>query len=344
MTPLRQAWLDHRKENPRARTLDVAKHLGVTEAELVLSRVGEDVTPLRKDWSALLERLPSLGPIMALTRNAHVVHERVGPYEEVRPSPHVAGAYGKHIDQRLFCFRWGVAVVAPVENAGRTLHSLQVFDQSGAASLKIYARPNTDMDAWQKLVDDLTDEDPADFTPKPLPTPPVEPDEAIDAEALREAWAAMTDTHQAHGLLREHGVAREQALRLLGREWATPVRAEALQALLEGIAEDGEDVMVFVGNPGAIGIHKGLLHKIVPMDEWLNVLDPDFNLHVRTAGLAGQWVVRKPTDRGMVWSLEVYDEDGDVLLQLFGSRTEAQSQRQSWHDRLGALEQTYARD
>jgi putative hemin transport protein len=39
--------------------------------------------------------------------------------------------------------------------------------------------------------------------------------------------------------------------------------------------------MVFVGSPGCIQIHSGPVKNIKVMNEWLNVLDPDFNLHVR---------------------------------------------------------------
>ncbi len=64
---------------PRLRARDLAARLGISEAELVaLGHDDVDVTPLRKDWAAIVAAVPELGRVMALTRNRHVVHERKG--------------------------------------------------------------------------------------------------------------------------------------------------------------------------------------------------------------------------------------------------------------------------
>ena len=343
MTPLRRAWLDTLQSQPRARTIHVAETLGVTEAELLFSRVGDDAVLLRDDWQALLEGLCGVGDVMCLTRNAHVVHERTGPYETVRYSPHMAGVFGEHIDQRLIVGRWATAIAAPVETRRGVLRSLQVFDTAGTAVLKIYARDTTDDDPWDALVDALA----ASSVPASLPIVPVSdpeeaPDSDIDVDGLRTSWAAMQDTHEVHPLLRKLGVGRLQATRLLGRDWATPVEPASLRDLLEGCAADEEPIMVFVGNRGSIQIHSGTVHRIVPLDDWLNVMDPAFNLHVQMSGLHSAWVVRKPTDRGLVWSFEAFDADGTLLVQLFGQRTEDRSQRDTWHARLDALQAAHA--
>lgn len=341
MTSLRSAWLDHLQAHPRARTLDVAQALGVSECELLFSRVGEDAVQLRPDWKTLLTGLPALGEVMALTRNANVVHESTGPFEKVEYRPHMAGVYGEHIDQRLIVARWAVAIAAPVENRNGVLQSLQIFDSAGSAVLKIYSRKGTDLDAWNALVDSLRQDEPALPELAPLPDHPDPDDADIDAQGLRDAWAAMTDTHQVHPLLRRLGVGRQQALRLLGTEWAVPVRPEALEALITACAEESEPIMVFVGNTGSIQIFSGTVKRVVPMDTWFNIMDPAFNLHVRREGLKSAWVVRKPTDRGLVLSLEVFDEDQEMAVQLFGKRTEDRSQAPTWHARIEALVQDF---
>jgi len=342
MTPLRSRWLDHLKDNPQTRTLDAAQALGVTEAELLYSRVGDDAMLLQSDWKELLEALPAVGEVMCLTRNRHVVHERTGAYERVEASPFMAGVYGSAIEQRLIVGRWGAAIAAPVETRKGTMKSLQIFDRSGRAALKIYAVDGTDDEAWDALVDRLQERLPPPSLTLTEATPDDEQaDDAIDREGLRAAWATMKDTHDVYPLLRRLQVGRLQALRLLGPEWTQPIERAGLTALLQGAADDAEPIMVFVGNSGSIQIFSGEVHRIVARDGWLNVLDPGFNLHVRESGLASTWIVRKPTDRGLVWSLESYGEDGETLLQVFGTRTEAQSQRSSWHDRLTALQNDF---
>lgn len=58
--------------------------------------------------------------------------------------------------------------------------------------------------------------------------------------------------------------------------------------------------MIFVGNPGCIQIHTGPVHNIKAMGPWLNVLDLDFNLHLREDEVTQVWKVGKPTRDGWV--------------------------------------------
>ncbi len=55
-------------------------------------------------------------------------------------------------------------------------------------------------------------------------------------------------------------------------------------------------------------------------EDWLNVLDDDFNMHLRDTAVASAWVVKKPTVDGIVTSLELFDDKGDNLVIFFGKR------------------------
>ncbi|HLU69346.1 MAG TPA: ChuX/HutX family heme-like substrate-binding protein, partial [Fibrobacteria bacterium] len=77
-------------------------------------------------------------------------------------------------------------------------------------------------------------------------------------------------------------------------------------------------IMVFVGNPGCIQIHTGTVNNIKVMGPWLNVMDPEFNLHLREDRVAETWVVRKPTQDGTVTSIEAFTADGENIALLFG--------------------------
>lgn len=341
MHPLRRAWIDHRDHHPRARTLDVARALGVSEGALLASRVSEDATRLRPAWTELMEGLQTVGRVLCLTRNAHVVHERRGCFVDVRADGPVGGVFGPDIDLRLFMHRWGAAFAAPVETRTGTLDSLQIFDAHGVAALKVYREPDSDPEAWHALVGALAaPEQTAGWTPAPPPPPEAPPpDRAIDVDALRSAWDALQDTHDFFRLLRTHGAAREQALRLAGAPRAIPLAPEALQSLLNAVSDAEIPCMVFVASPGCVQIHSGPVRRIATMGGWLNVLDPDFNLHIHSEGVAGVWQVRKPTRNGPVTSLEAYDAQGELLLQVFGKRTEGHPQSAAWHallDQIGA--------
>ncbi|WP_309424647.1 ChuX/HutX family heme-like substrate-binding protein, partial [Escherichia coli] len=49
------------------------------------------------------------------------------------------------------------------------------------------------------------------------------------------------------------------------------------------------------------------------------MLDPEFNLHLKTTGIAELWRVRKPSTDGIVTSWEAFDADGELIVQLFGA-------------------------
>ena len=84
---LRSAWNNLKARQKGLRARDSAEALGVSEAELIASLIGEGATRLRTDGAKIIKDLPSLGPAMALTRNAACVHEKIGPYTDVSINP-----------------------------------------------------------------------------------------------------------------------------------------------------------------------------------------------------------------------------------------------------------------
>jgi putative hemin transport protein len=88
--------------------------------------------------------------------------------------------------------------------------------------------------------------------------------------------------------------------------------------------------MVFVGNHGMIQIHTGPVVRIVPTGPWINVLDPDFNLHLREDAVAEAWLVRKPTRDGVVTSVELLDARGGLIATFFGARKPGKPEDPRW--------------
>lgn len=100
--------------------------------------------------------------------------------------------------------------------------------------------------------------------------------------------------------------------------------------------------MVFVGNPGCIQIHTGTVMRVEPMEirgmQWLNVLDPGFNLHLREDMIDAVWIVEKPTSDGVVTSVEAFDRDGGVMAMFFGARKPGAPEREAWRGIVRMLE------
>ncbi|OGX91525.1 hypothetical protein BEN49_19590 [Hymenobacter coccineus] len=132
-------------------------------------------------------------------------------------------------------------------------------------------------------------------------------------------------------------MSRPQALRLGPPELLRRVPTAAIDGALRASAAQGLGIMLFVASRGCIQIHTGPAHQIVPTGPWLNVLDPDFNLHLKLEDVAESWVVQKPTADGVVTSLELFDARGRNLLLMFGQRKPGAPELAAWRTLVAAL-------
>ncbi|MBA1274764.1 hemin-degrading factor [Stutzerimonas azotifigens] len=331
---LYQNWQALRQAQPAIRARDAAATLGVSEAELVASRLGVDAVRLQPNWRELLPELEPLGRIMALTRNEHCVHERKGVYREVTigGGGQMGLVVSPDIDLRLFLAGWSSAFAVSEQTPRGMQRSLQVFDRQGVAVHKVYLTEDSDLDAWAALTERFAEPDqgmPLDLHPRE-PAPAARPDEAIDVDVLRLGWSELKDTHHFFALLKKHGVQRTQALRLAGRDWAERLPLTELPMLFERAATVQVPIMVFVGNRHCIQIHTGPVNSLRWMDHWFNVLDPDFNLHLDVRGVTELWRVRKPSSDGVITSWEAFDAQGELVVQLFGARKPGIPERDDW--------------
>lgn len=330
-TALAARWAALRAEQPQLRARDAAAALGVSEGELVASQIGAGTVRIGGDWSTILQAVEALGPVMALTRNESVVHEKTGTYQNVSAGSHVGLALGPDIDLRLFYTRWAHGFA--VGDASHPKPSLQFFDAAGTAIHKIFLTEGSDRAAFAALVERFRHADQAPLlAPQEMIRPAVLDDAEIDVAGFRAGWDVMEDTHQFFGLLKSHRLDRLQAMRLAGPPRAEPVGRDALRRVLTDAAGTGAAIMVFVGNPGCLQIHTGPVHRLQDMGPWLNVLDPGFNLHLREDRIDSAWVVRKPTKDGVVTSLELFDVDGTLMAMLFGARKPGQPERVDWRE------------
>jgi len=331
-------WQAFRHDNPQVRIRDAARALGVSELELVATGCGNTATRLSADWRHLVAELYRLGPVMALTRNDHVVHEKIGSYGRLSHSGAMGTLQGA-IDLRLSFSRWHHGFAVREESPRGVRESLQFFDASGTAVHKVYLTSDSTQAAYAELVERYRSPDQGTAQPV-LPVVPAlvsRPDEQIDTPGLLAHWQALQDTHDFNDLLKRFGVDRLQALRLAGKGLAHPVGVYAPRRLLEQVAVSGIDIMLFVASPGVVQIHTGPVHKLKALGPWFNVLDDTFSLHLREDEIASAWVVRKPTRDGTLNSLEVFAGDGGLICQLFGRRKPGQVEDPQWCALLDGL-------
>jgi putative hemin transport protein len=337
---IRKSWRSL-KTSGTVRNRDIANTLKISEAELLASECGGNTTRLTGDFRELIKGLPALGKVMALTRNEQAVHEKVGVYENITANGAMGMALGSDIDLRLFFSHWklGYAVCEPTVKGTRDTYSLQFFDASGQAVHKIFLRDDSNLAAYQRLVThfEAADQMPGEKVQALAVSEAQRLDDDIDQKGLRASWEALKDTHEFFGLLKKFKVARTQALRLAGEDLAYAIPTSSVRSLLETVASTRLPIMVFVGNRGCIQIHTGPVHNVKVMGPWLNVLDADFNLHLREDLIASVWAVKKPTDDGVVTSVEIFDQAGETIALVFGKRKPGIPESAEWRATVANL-------
>lgn len=327
-----------RAENPKMRERDLASQLGVSEADLVAAHCGEGVVRIEPRVNDLLAGLEAVGEVMALTRNESAVHEKIGVYDKVVPGKQAAMVLGEQIDLRIFPNAWAHGFAVEKRDGDDIRRSLQFFDAAGTAVHKVHLRPSSNLYAYQKLVESLgTDsQEPAIVTIPATIEQPAQ-DAAASVDELRQRWSSLTDTHQFFGMLRSLKLGRQQAMRMVGRDYAWTLENDALPSMFHRAVESGQPIMCFVGNHGCIQIHSGPVTNIKPMGPWINVMDETFHLHLRLDHVQELWAVRKPTKDGHVTSIEAYDAKGEMIIQFFGSRKEGKAERDDWRGLVESL-------
>lgn len=337
MKPTPQEIRQARLDNPKLRERDLATNLGISELELLAAHCGDGVTRLVPRIGDILLGLEAVGEVMALTRNDSAVHEKIGPYDKLTVGEHNILALGEQIDLRIFPGVWRHAFAVEKRDEGGVRHSLQFFDKAGDAVHKVHLRPASNLEAYSKLVADHVS---ADQSPEVAVEAFADNDEgpsSATVEELRDKWSKLTDTHQFFGMLRALKLSRREAMHMVGQDYAWRLDADTVADMMHGAAEAGMPIMCFVGNRGCIQIHGGPISTITPMGPWINVLDENFHLHLRTDHIREVWGVRKPTTDGHVTSLEVYDADGKMIIQFFGKRHEGHDERPDWRKLVEGL-------
>jgi putative hemin transport protein len=224
-TPSPETIRAFRAENPQMRPRDQADALGLPEAALIAASCGNGVTRIKAHPDAVMGAAQALGEVMALTRNAACVHEKIGEYANYHSGDHAAMILNEAIDLRIFPAHWCHAFMVETETGPR--RSLQVFDAAGDAVHKIILRDGSHHGAWEGLRASLALPDQGQVLAlaprKPTEAAKARPDKA---EALRAEWRRMTDTHQFLRLTSKLRMNRLGAYRIAGAPFNMHLRRD----------------------------------------------------------------------------------------------------------------------
>jgi putative hemin transport protein len=330
-TSLASQWQDFKESNPKVRIRDAAVQLKTTELELVATSCGNGNTRLKPNFKEILERLQSLGSVMGLLRSEHVVHETHGEFKEISAHGSVAMFFNPGMDTRFFVDKW-FAVFAVNEN---NRHSLQFFTREGTAVYKVYVTEATTESAYFDLVESFTsdNQEPSEVLSAKAIDLEVNSSakKEIDATSLRKSWLEIRDVHEGNRLIKQYGSKQRNAVyEALGEEYAQPLSVEQLEKALNIAAKKSIELMIFAMNDAAVQAYSGPVKKLMRTGPWFNVLDPEFNLHLRTDGIGKVWLINKPSNDGWVTTIDVLDKNGIEVMLIADNRMRGETESEQW--------------
>lgn len=293
----RSALSELRQATPGLPMREGAAELGISEAELLAAHCHESgeegVRRLDGDWLPLLARLGALGSMLLLTRNEHAILQQKAPYSRlaVRGSTATAAGPGRGLVLQLERWAHGFAVVDQSSTGLR--RSLQFFDGEGSAVHKVFLQEGSAHAAFEALASRHLHED---QSPILGPSP-------------GKSWALRSFP----------------GLRDSQRIWR--VEPGSLGCLLLEAMGRNLQIQISVASGAALQTLCGPVGSLQRRGDWLQVLDPTFNLAIDLEGLASAWVTR--------------EEEGPYRLQLLNLRNEdvaeLRGSTQAWNELLYAL-------
>lgn len=327
-----------RAADAKIRDRDLAEKLGLSEAQLVAAHVGHTVTAVVSHPDQIIHAAASFGETMALTHNESCVHEKTGVYSNYHPGAHAAMVLTEEIDLRIFPNHWRYAFMVEKETDAGLRRSLQVFDAAGDAVHKVFLRDKATTSSWSAAKAQIALPDQDSTLGVATRQPPEAPKSDVrKLDILRKEWVRMTDTHQFLRLASKLRMNRLGAYRIAGAPLVRPLPPAAINEMFETVRNREIEIMLFVGNRGCIQIHSGPIETLKPMSPWQNIMDPGFNLHLRSDHIAEVWAVEKPTQRGPAFSIEAFDSRGMLIFQVFGLGKEGRDSRPAWRSVVETL-------
>jgi putative hemin transport protein len=356
-TDLRNKWNEVKQQQPNLHDRELAAEIGVSEAELVAAQLGVSAVRLQGPWENLLLEFHRVGRVMTLTRNEAFVQERYGVFPKPDPAgekPSFSGGPKNHIsfnhgvglvlgaiDLRLFMSHWHFGFACEQQRGEKLVRSFRFFNQDGSSVFKVYLQPESDVAAFEKLRAQFKYANQEETLPvKALPVPQAElPDSEIDKDGFLAAWQELKDTHSFHPMLGKFKVGRLQALRLAEGRFTQRFEKNSPGRAIQLANDSEQEIMLFLSNPGCIQIYAGPIQNIKVVENWFNVMDKEFHMHLREDLIAEAWLVRKPTTYGEITSIEFYDANGENIGLIFAKRHEPKVSPPKWDrilEQLGA--------
>ncbi|MDK4575163.1 MULTISPECIES: ChuX/HutX family heme-like substrate-binding protein [Kingella] len=286
---------------------------------------------LGSEINAFLLSLEALGNLTSTVRNPIAYSQKTGIYHNLDLSPMMGTAINLGgLDLRLFLRRWK-HIIAHQQN---DCYSFQFFDTYGNAIEKVYLTQPEQIPAWQQLCQQFTQSTTPEWEMQPEnPATPLNTLTPETIAAYQQEWQTLQNVHHFRVVLSQFGIDRLQGLQYAPQNDAMRLPIAALEAIITQCAQRKITLLTFVNNNGIVQIQTGKVHHITRQDNGLHMQDQQeeqFTCHIQDQSISQFWFVRRPGSNGIVHSFEAYNDQRELVLQLFGRQADAESEPADW--------------
>lgn len=283
---LKQKWNEFKSDpnNKKIRIRNAAQNLGVSEAELLSTDIGEGVKYLFiDDINLFLEEILSIDKIMVLIRSDFVVHEKIieTQYISLRENMLINKFENKY---PLLVYDKNQLMYSFFENKKHrktNLRSFQFFDQFGNSIFKIYLK-GKDEDKFDRI--------------------------AIKYEAdynyeLQNLNISEDEVLNDFNSINMHFKSDE----ILFSSKISSLKNNILRLLLTDISEQKYPIQIHAVGNKIVQYHRDVINNIIDYGPWINVIDKEFNIHVLENKIVKNNLIEYLVDSKKYYSIEFYD-------------------------------------
>ncbi len=326
-------------EKPKLRVREQARELGISEAERLCLELGKKVTLLQWEFKEILKSLANLGEVMALTRNETCVHELYGIFKPLKVVEEKASVCNDKLDLTFALDRWGYALAVKAEKKSGPIYSFQFFDRYGNAAHKVYLMDKSKIDAYKTIKEKFTTSQQVPMLlEKGKGTFPEDKCYPLGAiKSFQADWLKARDFKEFNAVVKKYKVARLQALHHAPEGLALPIGIDNLEGILHRLIEQQIAVKITSSNSSARQSMSGHIHHLKRADNWLNILDNGFNLHIDTERLASAWLIELPQGNDNRAQIEIYDIDDNCVLSIGEAGKQERAHKELWKSLLNFI-------
>ena len=255
---------NQKNDTAKMRNYDISREIKISEGELLSLKINSNLKYLDiPDQIQFFNDIKRLKKVMFLTRNDDIVHEKT-----IIPNKLDIISNENNIlltcESPLLKFNdnlWEYAFSEYKITKNRELRSFQFFDKSGDSVLKIYLKSD-DVEKFN------------DISIK------------YESSYSYQLQGTCLPSYNTNKSLKELVLLKKSIN--INNTWNKKMfYSKALfRKMLQYLSKNKNEVSLYIIGNKSVQYHVGIINKVVDFSSWLNVLDPNFNIHVKEKNIS----------------------------------------------------------